>query len=199
MYLMFSPARSEFFDTYTGHPPREAWNLIILATWTKFCGEDGSQHDSNHIQCPSCGAPNPRATATPCPTPAVSSRPAHPTPGPSHPSSRPLPPQQIRLDTRIRVGLRIINPINEPFLINIQFLQSHLPLLIKHLLKFLRWLDKVHLHGESDLIYQLNQYQDAVQGPNEEPTAFYSRLTTLSYAAQTTIGHKDFLARLTPS
>ena len=73
------------------------------------------------------------------------------------------------------------------------------PHLEDHWLKFLRWLDKAHLHGESDLIYQLNQYQDAVQGPNEEPTAFYSRLTTLSYAAQTTIGHKDFLARLTPS
>jgi hypothetical protein len=73
------------------------------------------------------------------------------------------------------------------------------PHLEDHWLKFLRWLDKAHLHGESDLIYQLNQYQDAVQGPNEEPTAFYSRLTTLSYAAQTTVGHKDFLARLTPS
>ena len=49
-----------------------------------------------------------------------------------------------------------------------------------HWLKILRWLDKTHLHGESDLIYQLNLYQEAVQGPNEEPTAFYSRLTTLS-------------------
>jgi hypothetical protein len=73
------------------------------------------------------------------------------------------------------------------------------PHLEDHWLKFLRWLDKTHLHGESDLIYQLNLYQEAVQGPNEEPTAFYSRLTTLSYGAQTSIGHKDFLARLTPS
>ncbi|KAN0078790.1 hypothetical protein V8E54_005303 [Elaphomyces granulatus] len=73
------------------------------------------------------------------------------------------------------------------------------PHLEDHWLKFLRWIDKTHLHGDSDLIYQLNQYQDAMQGPNEEPTAFYSRLTTLSYAAQTSVGHKDFLARLTPS
>jgi hypothetical protein len=66
-------------------------------------------------------------------------------------------------------------------------------------LKFLRRLDKAHLHGESDIIYQLNQHQDAVQGPSVEPIAFYSRLTTLSHAAQTSIGHEDFLARLTPS
>jgi hypothetical protein len=58
-----------------------------------------------------------------------------------------LPLQQIKLDTRIRVGLRIINLINEPSLTNLQFLQSRLPLLIKHLplvLIPLKLLDQLH-------------------------------------------------------
>ena len=52
------------------------------------------------------------------------------------------------------------------------------PHLEDHWLKFLRWIDKTHLHGDSDLIYQLNQYQDAMQGPNEEPkrTTTYLKL-----------------------
>jgi hypothetical protein len=36
----------------------------MASSWTKFCGEDGSPHDINCIECPNCGAMNPRARQT---------------------------------------------------------------------------------------------------------------------------------------
>jgi hypothetical protein len=58
-----------------------------MALWTKFCGEDGSPHDPNHFECPSCGALNPRAAVAAAPRAAVAPR---PPPGPpSGPPPRP--------------------------------------------------------------------------------------------------------------
>ena len=38
---------------------------VSLSQWTPFCGMSGNPHDTNAIECPNCGALNPRATAGP--------------------------------------------------------------------------------------------------------------------------------------
>lgn len=70
------------------------------------------------------------------------------------------------------------------------------PILEEHWIKFLRWVDRTHLHGESDTGQQLRLYEEARQGQNEEPSSFYSRLSSLALAARTTFDHRGFFGKL---
>ena len=77
--------------------------------------------------------------------------------------------------------------------------ESHLrPYLESHWKKFARWVAQAHLHGEADHDRDLQQYHEAKQGENEEPTAFYSRLLLLAIATDRQVDRDDLFPRLVP-
>ena len=58
--LIYHPPLPIFSNIY--HPPFPSQSADTMATttkWTRFCGEDGKEHNTNLIECPNCGATNP--------------------------------------------------------------------------------------------------------------------------------------------
>jgi hypothetical protein len=70
------------------------------------------------------------------------------------------------------------------------------PYLRHHWRKFLRWVERAHLHGEADRTKYLQQYHEAVQGEDEEPAAFYTRLSLLATAIGRGVTVDDLFPRL---
>jgi hypothetical protein len=71
------------------------------------------------------------------------------------------------------------------------------PTLRTHWRKYLRWVRENTLHGEGDRDKLLKNFEDAKQGPTEEPSAFYHRLIVLTHELQRSLTSDDFFPKLT--
>ena len=73
--------------------------------------------------------------------------------------------------------------------------QCH-PHLRRHWRKFLRWIEKDHLHGDPAHYEYLRKFYDTTQGEMEGPVAFCIRLTKLATNLRRRISMDDFFPRL---
>ena len=73
--------------------------------------------------------------------------------------------------------------------------QCH-PHLRRHWRKFLRWIEKDHLHGDPNRYKYLQEFYDTTQDYTEEPMDFYIRLNEIATTVGRNITMDDYFPRL---